>query len=101
MKKMISKLNNEDGFTLIEMSIVIMVVAALLLIIVPNVSKVTENTNETTSGAAIQIVEAQIELYKMQNPEKTLEGEVLVKKLETEGYITEGQFKAYQNKSAD
>ena len=98
---MISKLNNEDGFTLIEMSIVIMVVAALLLIIVPNVSKVTENTNETTSGAAIQIVEAQIELYKMQNPEKALEGEDLVKILETEGYITEGQLKAYQSKTPE
>ena len=101
MKKMISKLNNEDGFTLIEMSIVIMVVAALLLIIVPNVSKVTENTNETTSGAAIQIVEAQIELYKMQNPANTLKEEALLEQLKEDGYITEGQVKAYQSKTPE
>lgn len=101
MKRMISNLKKEDGFTLIEMSIVIMVVAALLLMIVPNVSGVTKNTNKTTSDAAVQTVEAQIELYKMQNPEDKLEGEDLVKKLETEGYITEGQLKAYQNKGDD
>lgn len=101
MKRMISNLKKEDGFTLIEMSIVIMVVAALLLMIVPNVSGVTKNTNKTTSDAAVQTVEAQIELYKMQNPANTLKEEALLEQLKEDGYITEGQVKAYQSKTPE
>ena len=87
MKKMISKLNNEDGFTLIEMTIVIMVVAALLLLIVPNVGNITKNTNSTTSAAAVSTVESQIILYKMENPDNTLEYEELLTELVDSKYI--------------
>lgn len=97
MRHFISKLKNEDGFTLIEMSIVIMVVAALLLMIVPNVGKVTENTNSTTSEAAVSTVEGQIALYKMQNPEDTLDGNALLEKLVKDKYITQRQLEAYQD----
>ena len=92
-----SKLKNEDGFTLIEMTIVIMVVAALLLLIVPNVEKVTENTNSTTSEAAVSTVESQIILYKMENPDDTLDGNALLEKLVKDKYITQRQLEAYQD----
>ena len=92
-----SKLKNEDGFTLIEMTIVIMVVAALLLLIVPNVGKVTENTNSTTSEAVVSTVESQIILYKMENPDDTLDGNALLEKLVKDKYITQRQLEAYQD----
>lgn len=97
MKHFMSKLKNEDGFTLIEMTIVIMVVAALLLLIVPNVEKVTENTNSTTSEAAVSTVESQIILYKMENPDDTLDGNALLEKLVKDKYITQRQLEAYQD----
>ena len=97
MKHFMSKLKNEDGFTLIEMTIVIMVVAALLLLIVPNVGKVTENTNSTTSEAAVSTVESQIILYKMENPDDTLDGNALLEKLVKDKYITQRQLEAYQD----
>ncbi|HLR88093.1 MAG TPA: prepilin-type N-terminal cleavage/methylation domain-containing protein, partial [Atopostipes sp.] len=52
MKKILRKLRLEDGFTLLEMSIVILIVAALLLLIIPNVSKVNDTTDKTTGEAA-------------------------------------------------
>lgn len=97
MKHFMSKLKNEDGFTLIEMTIVIMVVAALLLLIVPNVGKVTENTNSTTSEAVVSTVESQIILYKMENPDDTLDGNALLEKLVKDKYITQRQLEAYQD----
>ncbi len=98
MKKLIEKIKNDDGFTLLEMSIVIMVVAALLLLIIPNVSNVNNQTSKTTNEAAIGSVDAQILLYKMENPDDNLEGEALLTKLVSEKYITEAQRRAYESK---
>jgi|SRR5690625_144682 competence protein ComGC len=92
MKKILRKLRLEDGFTLLEMSIVILIVAALLLLIIPNVSKVNDTTDKTTGEAAVSTVETQKLLYEMDTGNKldddsldSLVGE----------YITQSQLDAY------
>lgn len=92
MKKILRKLRLEDGFTLLEMSIVILIVAALLLLIIPNVSKVNDTTDKTTGKAAVSTVETQKLLYEMDTGNKldddsldSLVGE----------YITQSQLDAY------
>lgn len=101
MRKIIKKLKNESGFTLLEMSIVIMIIAALLLLIIPNVSTVNETTDKTTSKAVVSTVETQIELYKMENPSTELSGDALLEKLKNEKWITEKQVKAYKSSQKD
>lgn len=101
MRKIIKKLKEESAFTLLEMSIVIMIIAALLLLIIPNVSTVNEQTDKTTSAAVVSTVETQIELYKMENPNTDLSGDALLEKLETDKWITEEQAKAYKRSKKD
>lgn len=93
MKKWIEKLKNEEGFTLIEMSIVLIIVALLLLLMVPNISGVMSNATSKTDDAIIQNVEAQIELYKAEK-NKTVSSELT--ELVSDKYISEDQAKAYK-----
>src|SRR5699024_4732952 len=101
MKKIFEKMKKEPGFTLLEMSIVIMIIAALLLLIIPNVSTVNETTDKTTSKAVVSTVETQIELYKMENPSTELSGDALLEELKNEKWITEKQVDAYKRSQKD
>jgi competence protein ComGC len=62
-------MNNEKGFTLIEMMIVMLIISVLLIITIPNVAK--HNTNINTKGceAFERMVEAQVQAYKMDKGE--------------------------------
>lgn len=95
MKNILKKLREDDGFSLLEMAIVIMIITALLLLIIPNVSKVSDKTDETTSEAVVNTVETQILLYEMDSGEK-LEGDALLNALIDGKYITPEQRKAYE-----
>ncbi|HIZ70880.1 MAG TPA: prepilin-type N-terminal cleavage/methylation domain-containing protein [Candidatus Atopostipes pullistercoris] len=96
MKKIFEKMKKEPGFTLLEMSIVIMIIAALLLLIIPNVGTINEKTEDTTSKAVVSTVETQMELYKMDNPEENLSEEELLNKILGEKWVTEKQVEAYK-----
>lgn len=95
MNKIFKKIKKEEGFTLLEMSIVLLIIAALLLLIIPNVGDVNNRTEQTTEKAAISTVEAQILLYKMDYPENEETGDALLTSMKEKDYITEEQFKAY------
>jgi len=77
--------NNEKGFTLIEMLIVLAVITILLVIMVPNLSG--RNTEIQTKGcnALLSMVENQVLAYELDNGYKPNNLEILV----TEGYIKE------------
>lgn len=96
MKKIFEKMKKEPGFTLLEMSIVIMIIAALLLLIIPNVGTINEKTEDTTSKAVVSTVETQKELYKMDNPEENLSEEELLNKILGKKWVTEKQVEAYK-----
>lgn len=93
MKKIKKMLNKEDGFTLIETTIVLLVIALLTILILPNVSGVTDNVNDSTSTAIIQTVKTQQMLYESNNP---TENGITPEDLEEADYITKGQLDAYR-----
>ncbi|WP_462412206.1 competence type IV pilus major pilin ComGC [Neobacillus sp. Marseille-QA0830] len=78
----IRKLNNEQGFTLIEMMIVMLVISVILIITIPNVAKHNENINSKGCQAYLKMVQAQVQAYQMEkNSVPTLV------QLKAEGYL--------------
>ena len=91
MKKWFKKLKKEDGFTLVEMTIVLLVIAILTIVFLPNISGVNTRVTTSTDEALVQTINAQKLLYKA---EKDVDPEPLNKLVE-EGYITSDQLKKY------
>ena len=80
-------MKNENGFTLIEMMIVLVVISILLLITIPNITKHNSKINNTGCEALTKMVQAEVQSYYMEHklyPENMSE-------LVTEEYITEDQ----------
>jgi len=90
---MLKRLREEDGFTLLEMAIVILIVAALLLIVIPNVGNVSESVDETTDDALKNTVETQAVIYEIDDD---TEGAATLEALEGAGYISPEQSAAYE-----
>lgn len=63
-------LNNNHGFTLIEMMIVLTIISILLLIIVPNMTKNTEVVNGKSCDATIKLLQAQVGVYEVEKGKK-------------------------------
>ena len=95
MKNIFKKLKEEQAFTLLEMTIVIMIIAALLLLIIPNVSKVNDKTDKTTGEAVVNTVDTQIMLYKMDNP-NTSDDEIILQELLKNSEISNTQYNTYK-----
>lgn len=92
MKNLLKKMKEENGFTLVEMAIVILIIAALLLIIIPNISGVTKNVDKTTGEAIENTIETQKVLYEVEHNSKPT-----IDDLKEEGYITESQVTKYND----
>lgn len=72
-----------NGFTLIEMLVVLLVISVLVLLFVPNISRYRDHVNQESREAVIQLVDTQKELYSLQN-----NGRIpTVEELLNEGYI--------------
>ncbi len=80
---------NERGFTLIEMMIVLLVISVLLFIAIPNVTKQSGSINAKGCEAFVNMVEGQVEAYKMDGNT----GQVTIQNLVTEGYLKD-EYKA-------
>lgn len=87
----IQKGRRKEGFTLIEMVLVLFIVAALLLLIIPNMSEQTKNVESKTNAALVETVETQMELYLLDHDEESVTAEVLAE----QGYITDEQLEKY------
>ncbi|MFK2824354.1 competence type IV pilus major pilin ComGC [Bacillus sp. B190/17] len=57
--------NNQLGFTLIEMMIVLLVISVLLFVAIPNVAKQSNNINEKGCTAFKQMVQGQVQAYRI------------------------------------
>jgi competence protein ComGC len=77
-------LTNERAFTLIEMMIVLLIISVLILVAIPNVTKHSKNIDEKGCDAYVQMIQGQVEAYKM-----NLKAIPSVSDLEEEGYILE------------
>lgn len=58
-------LNNNRGFTLIEMMIVLLVISVLLIITIPNVTKHNSKINSKGCDAFVKMVQAQVQAYEI------------------------------------
>lgn len=69
---------NERAFTLIEMMIVLMIISVLLLIALPNMTKNNTIAQEKGCEATIDLVQAQVGAYQIENGELPANLDVLV-----------------------
>ncbi|KYG30989.1 competence type IV pilus major pilin ComGC [Alkalihalobacillus trypoxylicola] len=58
-------IKGEEGFTLIEMLVVLLVISALLLILVPNMTKNTDSAHAKSCEATVKIVQSQVYAYQI------------------------------------
>lgn len=79
-------LKNQKGFTLIEMLIVMLIITVLIAIAIPNVSKQTSAVDDKGCKAFVQMVQGQVESYRMD-----LKAIPTVENLVTEGYLKTGE----------
>ncbi|EOL46586.1 competence type IV pilus major pilin ComGC [Enterococcus caccae] len=89
--KIKKKKMNYEGFTLLEMLVVLLIISILILLFVPNLSKHKEGVDKKGNEAIVKIVETQMDLYTMEkNQSPTIE------QLLNEQYITKEQYDKYQ-----
>lgn len=61
-----NRTENENGFTLIEMMIVLLIISVLILVAIPNVTKHSQSIDEKGCEAYKKMVQGQVEAYKME-----------------------------------
>ena|SRR5690625_1115831 len=79
-------LQEENGFTLIEMLIVLTIITVLIILMVPNLTKKSENIHTTGCEALVQTVQAQVSAFQLEKGRSPNN----LKELKT-GYISEDQ----------
>lgn len=63
MKQIAAKLKNKQGFTLIEMIVVVAIIAILIALIVPNVMRFIQTTNQTAADANAKTIYVAAQTY--------------------------------------
>lgn len=81
------KKHKNQGFTLLEMLIVLFIIAVLIILFVPNLVKQTDNINEQGNTAITKVIETQSEMYYLDTNKRPTSTEDLFK----EGYISAEQ----------
>ncbi|SEP74293.1 competence type IV pilus major pilin ComGC [Piscibacillus halophilus] len=56
---------SEDGFTLIEMLIVLMIITLLLILSIPNITKYNDSVEEKSCEAYEDLIKSEVQLYKI------------------------------------
>ena len=59
--------NNNRGFTLIEMLIVLLIISVLIILIVPNLGDRSSEVHSKGWTALVSIVQGQVDVYYMEN----------------------------------
>lgn len=88
------------GFTLIEMVIVLFVISLLILLFIPNLSKQRDEISGKGDKAVVQVVDNQIEMYRV-NHGGNLTDEEILQKLFNEKQINEQQYEKYKNRAKE
>ncbi len=78
---------NEDGFTLIEMLLVLLVISVLIILIIPNIAAQSSNVQDTGCDAQVKMVQSQVEAYTLNEGSDPANIGALV----SGGYITSEQ----------
>lgn len=56
---------NNQGFTLLEMLMVVFIIATLLILTIPNITKHKEGVEETSCDAYVSLVQTQMAAYEL------------------------------------
>ncbi|MFV0255685.1 MAG: competence type IV pilus major pilin ComGC [Erysipelotrichaceae bacterium] len=80
-------MKKNDGFTLIEMIIVLAIICVVILLTIPNIQQKQEIVNQKGCEALIEVVNSQILLYEVANGGEPGSISVLI----SEGYLKESQ----------
>ncbi|HLQ73798.1 MAG TPA: competence type IV pilus major pilin ComGC [Bacillota bacterium] len=88
-------MKKESGFTLVEMLIVLLVITILIILIVPNLSGRSEDVHTKGCKALVEVVQAQVDLYHLENGKYPNDLSALVK----DKYIKKDQTTCQNKKS--
>ncbi|MDZ7834860.1 MAG: competence type IV pilus major pilin ComGC [Alkalibacterium sp.] len=88
MKLLKAWIKREQGFTLIEMSLVLFIISALLLLFVPNLAGRQADASKTGDEAIVAVLQSQADMYTMDKGTAPAS----LTELHTEKYITLKQF---------
>lgn len=87
-RQLIKKMRDRRAFTLLEMLVVLVIVAILMAIIIPNVSGQKDRIEKQATENITEIVQTQVDAYYLVEPAgSTASLETLV----SEGYLTQKQ----------
>lgn len=84
MKKTV---NNTDGFTILEMMIVLSIIAVIFLLTLPNIQQKQDIIRDQGCNALLKVVDAQVLLYEVEN----LSPPTSMSQLISKGYLKESQ----------
>lgn len=85
--------NNKDGFTLLEIMIVLIVVGLLMAIIIPNVAGQRDRVQNQARVNIAEVIETQVSTYELVSGNS----EVTLTMLYSDDYLTERQYNEAQN----
>ncbi|KRM57022.1 competence type IV pilus major pilin ComGC [Secundilactobacillus malefermentans] len=80
-------MKKREGFTLIEMAIVLFIISLLILIVVPNISSQRNHAQQVHARAMRTVVQTQIDMYLDESDASLVTYQVL----EQKGYLTSKQ----------
>lgn len=80
-------MKKKNGFTILEMMVVLLIVAILLLITLPNIQQKEKIIRSKGCDALLEIVNSQILLYEIDHDQTPSS----IAELIAEGYLKEGQ----------
>lgn len=78
-----------QGFTLIEMMIVLLIISILVLLFIPNLADQKKTVNEQGHTAIVKSVETQLELFELEEGRPMTEAEMTknIEKTQLEIYL--------------
>lgn len=85
------KYRNNQGFTLIEMLIVIFIIAILLILIVPNITNNLDTAKDKSSEAYVKTVQSQVTAYELNEQDSDVTFAKLVEKGYLDGPVEKAQ----------
>jgi len=88
------------AFTLLEMLVVLLIIAALILLFVPKLANQRDYAVNTSNQALAKVVKEQYEVYRLEHQEASPAGEKLdqgqLNNLLAAGYLTQAQVSKYE-----
>ncbi len=80
-------MKNQNGFTLIEMMVVLLIISVLLIITIPNIANHNASINDKGCQAYVKMVEAQVQAYQIEHRTSPTS----IQELIDEGYLKSDQ----------